>query len=72
MMPAELTFRIETAPYTNMNDFTLYAQNVPASALPNITDIHAEPGFSEHPYTTQRQGIQNPAAAMRFIGLCYL
>lgn len=44
--PAELTFRIETAPYTNMNDDTLYAENVPASALPNITDIRAAPGFS--------------------------
>ena len=46
MGQAELNFRIETAPYTNMTDFTLYEQNVPASALPNITDIHSEPGFS--------------------------
>jgi len=43
---ADLIFRIETAPYTDMTNFKLYAENVKSSALPNITDIRNMPDFS--------------------------
>ena len=43
---ADLTFRIETAPYTDMTACTLYADNVKSDALPNITDIRNHPEFS--------------------------
>ena len=43
---ADLTFKIETAPYTNMTDYTVFAENVKSCALPNITDIRNNPDFS--------------------------
>ena len=43
---ADLTFKIETAPYTDMTDYTVFAENVRADALPNITDIRCNPEFS--------------------------
>jgi len=42
----DLTFRIETAPYTDMANYTVYAENVGAGELPNITDIRRMPDFS--------------------------
>ncbi|MBR5313238.1 MAG: glycosyl transferase family 2 [Clostridia bacterium] len=43
---ADLTFRIETAPYTDMTAYTAFADNVKSDALPNITDIRRDPSFS--------------------------
>ncbi|MBQ8186847.1 MAG: glycosyl transferase family 2 [Clostridia bacterium] len=43
---ADLTFTIETAPYTDLSNFTLYAENVKSDSLPNITDIRSQPDFS--------------------------
>ena len=42
----DLSFRIETAPYTDMTDYTLFAENAESDALPNITDIRSMPDFS--------------------------
>ena len=39
-------FKIETAPYTNMTDYTVFAENVKSCVLPNITDIRNNPDFS--------------------------
>ncbi|MCR5683343.1 MAG: hypothetical protein K6G29_12930 [Clostridiales bacterium] len=44
--PAELTFRVERAPYTALGDFTTVAEAVPASGLFNITSAERDPGFS--------------------------
>jgi hypothetical protein len=43
---ADLTFRIETAPYTDMAAYTVFADSVKSDALPNITDIRRDPSFS--------------------------
>ncbi len=43
---ALLNFKIETAPYTDMTRFTVYAENADARRLPNITDVRADPAFS--------------------------
>ena len=43
---ALLNFRIETAPYTDLERFTIYAESADARRLPNITDIQADPEFS--------------------------
>ncbi|MBQ6165769.1 MAG: glycosyl transferase family 2 [Clostridia bacterium] len=43
---ALLNFRIETAPYTDLERFTTYAESADARRLPNITDIQADPEFS--------------------------
>ena len=43
---ADLTFRIETASYTDLETYTLYGENVRSDALPNITDIRNMPEFS--------------------------
>ena len=43
---AHLSFRIETAPYTDMERFTVFAEAADARRLPNVTDIHASPDFS--------------------------
>ncbi|MBQ2724994.1 MAG: glycosyl transferase family 2 [Clostridia bacterium] len=43
---ANLTFRIETAAYTDLGNYTLFAENVNSDALPNITDIRCMPEFS--------------------------
>ena len=43
---AKLSFKIELAPYTDMNGYELYAENVPSDRLPDITDIKNKPDFS--------------------------
>ena len=43
---AGLTFRVETAPYTDMERFTVFAEAADARRLPNVTDIRAMPDFS--------------------------
>ncbi len=43
---ADLTFKIETAPYTDMTNYTVYAENAKAGDLPNITGIDCSPDFS--------------------------
>ncbi|MBQ4590457.1 MAG: glycosyl transferase family 2 [Clostridia bacterium] len=43
---ADLTFKIETAPYTDMKNYTVFAENVSADKLPNITDIRGNAEFS--------------------------
>ncbi len=43
---ADLTFQIETAPYTDMTNYSVYAKDVKSGELPNITDIRRMPEFS--------------------------
>ena len=43
---ADLTFRIETAPYSGMNAYTLYAENISSDALFNLTGSAHMPEFS--------------------------
>lgn len=44
--PAALTFGIETAYYTDLGKYEVFAQKVNADSLPNITDIDNMPEFS--------------------------
>lgn len=44
--PANLTFRVETAPYTDMASFTLCAEGVKSGELFSLTDIDHTPEFS--------------------------
>ena len=49
MIPADnavLNFRMELSPYTDLGNYTVYAENVTSDALPNITDIGNQPDFS--------------------------
>ena len=41
-----LRFRIETAPYTDRERYTLFAEHADASCLQNMTDLHTAPDFS--------------------------
>ena len=43
---AILNFKIETAPYTDTDRFTPFAETADARRLPNITDVRANPEFS--------------------------
>ena len=43
---AALTFRIETAPYTDMTAYTVAEEKADSDALPNLTDIRRDPTFS--------------------------
>ena len=43
---AELSFKIELAPYTDMNGYETYKENVPSDELPDITDTKNKPDFS--------------------------
>ncbi len=45
-IPAEMVFDIETASYENPWVFKKAFENVSSDALPNVTDVSAEPGFS--------------------------
>ena len=45
-LDAALNFRIETARYEEMSNFSLCAENVSSSKLPDITDVNADPTFS--------------------------
>ena len=44
--PAALTFGIETAYYTDLGKYEVFAQKVNADSLPNITDVDNMPEFS--------------------------
>ncbi len=44
VVPAELSFNIETAPYTDMTTYTTLSENT--TVLPNITSIDGTPEFS--------------------------
>ncbi len=44
VIPAELTYRIETAPYTDMGNYTVLTEST--TVLPNITSIDGTPEFS--------------------------
>ena len=44
--PAGLVFRVETAPYTDMNAYTTAAEAVPAGGLFSLTGAGRDPGFS--------------------------
>lgn len=44
--PADLTFKVETAPYTDMANYTVLAEAVTTAALPNVTGIDRTPDFS--------------------------
>ncbi len=44
VVPAELTYKIETAPYTDMGNYSVLAEAT--AALPNITSIDGTPEFS--------------------------
>ncbi|MBE6929826.1 MAG: glycosyl transferase family 2 [Ruminococcaceae bacterium] len=58
------SFRIETAPYTDMEHFTLYAENVSADALFSLTGIDHMPEFSGRVrYTCTFDRADAPAAA---------
>ncbi len=46
LVPAELTFDIDAAEYTDPDDFKPYAKGVNTAGLPNITDIKNRPDFS--------------------------
>ncbi len=43
---ADLTFRIETAPYTDMTNYTVYAENVKSADLFSLTGVEHMPEFS--------------------------
>ena len=43
---ANLRFKIETAPYTDMKNYTVFEENAPSDKLPNITAAENNPAFS--------------------------
>lgn len=43
---ADLCFKMETAPYTDMKNYTVFEENAPSDNLPNITSAENDPAFS--------------------------
>ncbi len=64
---ADLTFKIETAPYTDMSQYTVYAENVKASELFSITGASHMPTFSgkiRYTCTFDKSGIPAGTSAI--------
>ncbi len=61
--PAELVFRMETAPYTDMTAYTELEGSVPADALFSVTAADRDPGFSGRiRYTASFEGKKESLA----------
>ncbi|MGN1345219.1 MAG: hypothetical protein ACI4V1_00415 [Eubacteriales bacterium] len=60
---ADLTFRVEAAPYTDLNAYEVFADNVKSDALFNLTGFGRTPDFSGRArYTCTFQGSKGPLA----------